>query len=127
VNNLYIINNHVDSSTPNVEFNAETGYCVLSGEAFMEQPYFFYKPLSDWLETYTREMRGTLNFDVKLTYFNTSSSKFMLDMLRLLKKYQLSGGDVKVRWFLRKLDEDMREEIEDFTIVTGLQIELVSI
>ncbi len=124
---LYIINNHTDSSTPNVEFNAKTGVCVLSGEAFMEQPYFFYKPLSDWLETYIKEVRGGLFFDIKLTYFNTSSSKFVLDMLRLLKKYQLSGNEVKVRWFLRKLDEDMREEIEDFTLVTGLAIELVSI
>jgi hypothetical protein len=126
VQSLYIINTHTDASTPNVEFNAETGHCVIAGEAFMEQPYLFYKPLSDWLDSYTKEVRGPLLFDIKLTYFNTSSSKFVLDMLRLLKKYQLSGGEVKVRWFLRKLDEDMKEEIEDFTLVTGLSIELMS-
>jgi hypothetical protein len=74
VENLYIINNHADVSTPNVEFNAETGYCILSGEAFMEQPYSFYKPLFDWIETYIKEVKKSLFFDIKLTYFNTSSS-----------------------------------------------------
>jgi hypothetical protein len=45
----------------------------------------------------------------------------------LLRKYQLSGGEVKVRWFLRRTDEDMREEIEDFNMVTGLKIEVIAI
>lgn len=112
-------------ATPNVEFNAETGVCVLSGEAFMEQPYNFYKPLFDWIETYIKEVNKPISFDMKLTYFNTSSSKFVLDFLRLLRKYQVSGGEVTVKWFLRKTDEDMREEIEDFMAVTGLTIEIL--
>lgn len=125
--NLYIINSHTDVSTPNVEFNAETGICILSGEAFMEQPYNFYKPLFTWVEDYIKEVKQPLSFDIKLSYFNTSSSKFMLDLLRLLRKHQLTGTSVSVRWFLRQSDEDMREEIEDFAVVTGLQIEIVAI
>ncbi len=120
---LYIINSHADMATPNVEFNAETGVFVLYGEAFMEQPYNFYKPLFEWVEQYMREERKPILFDMKLTYFNTSSSKFILDFLRLLRKYELSGMTVTVRWFLRKTDEDMLEEIEDFMNVTGLTIE----
>jgi hypothetical protein len=125
VESLSIINSHSDVATPNVEFNAETGVCVLSGEAFMEQPYNFYKPLFEWIETYCKEVNKPIFFDMKLTYFNTSSSKFVLDFLRLLRKYQASGGEVTVRWFLRKTDEDMKEEIEDFMVVTGLMIEIL--
>ncbi len=125
--NLYIINSHTDVSTPNVEFNAETGNCTISGEAFMEQPYSFYKPLFSWVELYIKEVKKPLSLDIKLTYFNTSSSKFVLDLIRMLRKYQLMGGVVTVRWFLRQSDEDMQEEIEDFTAVTGLKIQIISI
>ena len=125
--NLYIINSHTDVSTPNVEFNAETGNCTISGEAFMEQPYSFYKPLFSWVELYIKEVKKPLSLDIKLTYFNTSSSKFVLDLVRMLRKYQLMGGVVSVRWFLRQSDEDMQEEIEDFTAVTGLKIQIISI
>jgi hypothetical protein len=127
VENLYIINSHTDVSTPNVEFNAETGNCTISGEAFMEQPYSFYKPLFSWVELYIKEVKKPLSLDIKLTYFNTSSSKFVLDLIRMLRKYQLMGGVVTVRWFLRQSDEDMQEEIEDFTAVTGLKIQIISI
>jgi hypothetical protein len=72
-------------------------------------------------------VKKPLSLDIKLTYFNTSSSKFVLDLIRMLRKYQLMGGVVTVRWFLRQSDEDMQEEIEDFTAVTGLKIQIISI
>lgn len=125
--NLSINQLHTDVSIPRVEFNAETGHCLLAGEAYMEQPYVFYKPLYEWLNSYIKEVRKPIFFEVKLTYFNTSSSKFVLDILRILKRYEIEGGGVHLKWYLRAIDEDMREEIEDFSITSGLDIQVVDV
>lgn len=125
--NLSINQLHTDVSIPRVEFNAETGHCLLAGEAYMEQPYVFYKPLYEWLNTYIKEVKQPIFFEIRLTYFNTSSSKFVLDILRILKRYEIEGGEVRLQWYLRAIDEDMREEIEDFALTSGLHIYVVDV
>jgi hypothetical protein len=40
----------------------------------------------------------------------------------ILKQYQESGGHVTVSWKLENWDEDMKQEIEDFSADSGLTI-----
>ena len=109
---------------PAVNFNVSTGICEISGESYMEEAYKFYLPLIDWLKKYTTELRKPITLNFKLTYFNTASSRLILDILDLLKKYSDYGGDVKISWFYDPADPDILDEIEDFEIETGLKIQL---
>jgi hypothetical protein len=106
---------------PAINFNCETGICEISGESYMEETYRFYEPVLNWLNTYFLEKKPII-FNVKLTYFNTSSSRFILEILFKLKKYQLEGGDVIVNWYYKKQDADMLSEINDFVDETALEI-----
>jgi hypothetical protein len=66
-------------------------------------------------------VKGSLTFDFKLSYFNTSSSKCLVDILDLLKNYQNSGAEVTVNWYYDDSEEEL-EEVEDFILETGLDI-----
>ena len=108
--------------SPEVHFNAMTGECYLKGESYMEDMYKFYKPLLSWLNTYIKHIGQPLIFNIQLTYFNTSSSRALLDILDVLKLYEDNGGKVTVNWYYDINDPDMLDEIEDFIIEANINI-----
>jgi len=110
---------------PKVSFNYDSGICEIAGESFMEETYKFYAPLMAWLEEYIAEKKKII-FNIKLTYFNTSSSRSILDILDLLREYQQFGGEIEVSWFYDPNDPDMEDEVEDFKVESGLDIQLKS-
>jgi len=109
---------------PTVDFNSATGVFELSGESYLEDTIKFYKPILDWLSEYSSVNRKPITFNFKLTYFNTNSSRSILDILKILKKYETIGGKVTVNWYYNEDDIDM-EDIEDFAIDTDLPINLI--
>ena len=44
----------------------------------------------------------------------------------MLKKYQKSGGEVEVNWYYDDSEEEL-EEVEDFILETGLDINIIPI
>ena len=122
---LIIEGAHDNFFTPSVNFNFKSGICELSGESFLEDTVEFYKPLIEWLEHYTTEVKKPLAFIIKLTYFNTSTSRCILDLLNVLKDYEDEGGEVVVNWHYDEDDIDMEEALEDYIIATGLEINLL--
>ena len=109
---------------PIVNFNAETGVCVVEGESYLEETDDFYAPLVKWLKTYIEDINKPIIFNVKLTYYNTSSSKKILEILKVLKQYIQQGGDVTINWFYEENDTDIIEDAEDFMLITGLKFNL---
>ncbi len=110
---------------PSVDFDAQTGNCRLEGESYLENTWEFYDKLTNWLKKYT-ETKKPITFNFKLTYFNTSSSKGILDILFLLKDFDLAGGKVTVNWYYPEDDEDNLAEAEDFIADSELEMKLIS-
>ncbi len=110
---------------PTVKFLAKQGSCEISGESFLEETIKFYQPLFEWLREFTAEIRKPITFNVKLTYFNTSTSKCILTLLGILKKFEDDGGEVTVNWFYDEDDEDMKDDIEDYVVDSGMKINLI--
>ncbi len=122
--NLNIKGSHDDFFIPAINFNVKTGICEIAGESYLEETLKFYTPVYQWLERYTKEVAKPLVLNIKLTYFNTSSSRAILDMLNILKKYSDSGNKAVVNWFYDVEDIDL-EEIEDFEKESGMKINIV--
>lgn len=110
---------------PSVDFNVVTGVCELSGESFLESTVKFYEPLIDWIKKYIEIEKRPITFNVRLTYYNTSSSKRIFDILRILKDYENNGGMVTINWYLEEEEIDVIDEIEDYKIVTKLKINII--
>ena len=128
--NIYIKGSHDAYFIPTVNFNAETGVCILAGESYLEETIKFYTPLFNWINEFAGQKEKSIKFNFKLTYFNTSSSKCIVDILNMLKKYKNAKGEVEVFWHYDDMDEDVEEEleeVEDFMLETGLDIKLVPI
>ncbi len=122
--NLEIIVEAGSHFKPSVSLNSDTGLCELKGESYLEEASAFYEPINQWLLEYI-ETGKPIVFNFKLSYVNTSSSKHILSMLRLLKNYQDSGADVEANWYVETGDTDTEEDIEDYSIISGLHINTI--
>ncbi len=109
---------------PVINFNYQTGICEISGESYMEETYKFYEPIILWLKEYCTGNRP-ITLNIKLIYFNTSSSRFILEILDTLKTYQTKGSKVEINWYYKKDDPDILTEIQDFMDETDTQINIL--
>lgn len=123
--NLEINSGHEMFDVPVVNFNAETGECLIEGESYLEKTAEFYDRLLAWLNQYMVEIKGDIDMKFKLTYFNTSSSKRILYIMLRLKEYVDRGARVKTSWHYNPNDIEMEEAVEDFMSIAKLDVELV--
>lgn len=113
--------------TPTINFNASTGVLEIAGRSIPENSVEFYRPVLDWLDTYNTSPAQVTEFVFKLEYFNTSSSKCILDIFRKLEKIAVKSSDVRIKWYFDQDDEDMQESGEDFREIIKIPFEMIEI
>lgn len=114
------------AKTPSINFDSETGVLLLKGRSIPENSIEFYEPLNDWLEGYATAPKET-TVDVKLEYFNTSSSKCILDFFKRLETMGEKGTSISVNWYFETDDEDMQEAGEDYDAIVGLPFRIIEV
>ncbi len=110
--------------TPRVILDPENGIFELSGRSIPEDALGFYKPIFDWLDAYAKAPLPVTHVRFDLEYFNTSSSKNILEILKRLEAIHTNGHEVRVTWYYDEDDEDMEETGQDYQALLNLPIEL---
>jgi hypothetical protein len=115
------------AKTPSVTFNAGEGKLELKGRSIPENSVEFYKPLNDWIDSYGSSPKAVTVVDIKLEYFNTSSSKCILDLFKKLEGINGKGTDVSINWYFEEDDEDMEEAGEDYQAIISLPFKIIEV
>jgi len=113
--------------TPEVLFDGESGILEIKGRSIPENSIEFYKPMVDWLENYSQNPKNKTQLNIHLEYFNTSSSKCILDIFKKLESLKKSKHDVMVNWFYEEDDEDMHEAGEDYESIVHLPFKVIEV
>lgn len=113
--------------TPTVSFNATQGKFEIKGRSIPKNPTEFYSPICAWLEEYSNAPHDLTIVDIKLEYFNTVSSKCILDLLKVFEGINGNGSLVKVNWYYEEEDEEMEEAGEDFHAIVKLPFNMVKV
>jgi hypothetical protein len=115
------------AKTPTVNFDKEHGVLVLRGRSIPENSIDFFKPLNEWIEGSSAAPKPATTVDVRLEYFNTSSSKCILDFFKKLEAINGNGTDVHVNWYFEEDDEDMEEAGEDYQAIISLPFKMIEV
>ncbi|MDR3000087.1 MAG: DUF1987 domain-containing protein [Fibromonadaceae bacterium] len=102
------------TSTPYVLIDEKKSYMKLEGRCFYENVAEFFKEVNDWLDAYLVTDFGTFTFDCAINYFNSSTTKLLLNMLFKMDKYSSAENQVIVNWITTEDNEIMIECGEDF-------------
>ncbi len=113
---------------PKISFEAETGKCEISGESFMEDSRIFYNEIFDWLKEFNKENSSkTLEVEIRLIYFNTSSTKMLFEMLKLLEDFKNSGQEIIINWYYDEAEIELFSDIMDLCYDLEIEINVLPI
>ena len=113
--------------TPTIKFDPETGKLLIQCRSIPENSIEFYKPLVDLLDEYNDTPKESTKVDIVLEYFNTSSSKCILDVFKKLEKIKSNGSEVIINWHYEEDDEDMLEAGEDYQAIINIPFKMIEI
>ncbi len=125
---MQVIKIQGSDDTPKVTLDANNSNPVfeISGRSLPEDVVAFYEPILEWLDEYASDPLEKTVFNFKLEYFNTASSKLLLDVLLKLEDMFDDGNEVLVRWHFPDDDEDMEEAGEEYADIVEVPFEQVS-
>lgn len=112
---------HIEGTedTPKVILDKDGAIFEISGRSLPEDAAEFYEPIIAWIEQYQKQPNANTGFQFKLEYFNTASSKLILDVLSALE--EVDG--IKVIWYYHEDDEDMEEAGQEFSELVDVPFE----
>lgn len=91
--------------TPKIILDPTNEIFEISGRSLPENAVKFYSPVLQWLEEYAAAPNATTQFEFKLEYFNSASTKKILEIIMILEKVYLQNHGVTVVWHYSKDDE----------------------
>ena len=122
-----LINPDSQGKTPLIDFRA-SGELTIIGRSILENILEFYQPALDWINELNHAAPSTITLNVRLEYFNTRSSKLILNMLKSLEGLHLTGkSKVDVNWYYGENDRDMYEAGTDYQSIIKLPFKLISL
>jgi hypothetical protein len=116
--------------TPEIDFDPKTQKFKMSGIARPEDSYEFFEPVLSWVENFVKstlehhEKNKLLNetfiiiFDFE--YMNSSSSKYIFQIISNFKKFYDKRLNVSIFWYYDDSDDQILEDGEDFSEIINL-------
>ena len=111
--------------TPTINFDLASGVLEIKGRSIPENSIEFYKPLVDALDKYAGSPKSATSVIIQLEYFNTSSSKCILDVFKKLENINKGGSAVTINWHYEEDDEDMLEAGEDYQAIINVPFKMI--
>lgn len=121
--------------TPGIILSPEENIFRIYGTSSPEDVLIFYYPVLEWIHKLIEEIKNDrlksftdsnpLRFQIDLSYFNSSSAKFLADILKELKKLTLIGIPVVIEWHSDEDDIELKEAGEIFSELVKMEFTFI--
>jgi hypothetical protein len=122
-------------TTPEICFSPDENIFLIRGTSCPEDVRTMYYPVIEWIRHFIDDLldgesniftpENPLRFQTDLTYFNSSSAKFIFDIFSELKRLIPSGIPLVIEWFHDTEDIDMLEAGTDIALLAGMEFTYV--
>ena len=114
---------NANEDTPYISLNLN-GNCEFEGKSYPEDIATFYIPIIKWFEDYVEYGRNDLVLDMKLSYFNSASSKIFIDIFERIE--DIKNKSVTINWYYPEIDEEIFESGKIYQGLTNLNFNFIS-
>ncbi|MDO9187788.1 MAG: DUF1987 domain-containing protein [Bacteroidota bacterium] len=120
--------------SPKITFDTVSNRFMISGESRPENAGKFYTPVINWIVKYEEVLYSrkqdtnddsVLVFIFKLDYFNSTSAKYIMDVLLIIKKFVDQGYNINIEWHYDKRDDDMLDAGNEFSDTVDLKFDFI--
>ncbi len=129
---LYVKSTH---STPEINFSPAEKIFKISGTSSPEDVRAMYYPVIEWIKIFVNDFLegeypsyagSPFVFKIDLSYFNSSSAKFLFDILTELKRLNEAYKPVVVEWFYDSDDPEQEEAGIDLAALVEMNFKFIS-
>jgi len=114
------------SESLEVNLDKEMGRFEFYGKSLPENPTEFFEPVISWFKEYVKSPNKETVLLFKMDYFNTASSKKILDIISICNDVHKKKMSILVNWYYRSNDEDMRETGETFSEIVHIPFKFMT-
>jgi hypothetical protein len=124
---MEVLHTEATEDTPEIILNKEKELFEISGRSLPEDVNTYYEPVLEWIEEYSKNPNPRTIFKFRFLYFNTASSKIILDILTIFEEMIEEKHNVLVRWYYPEKDEDMQDAGEEYAEMVEVPFEFIAI
>ena len=114
-----------EPNTLKVILDKEKKEFSFQGRSLPENTVKFFEPVIHWLMEYIKDPIDETVVNMNFVYFNTSSAKLLLEVLRQFDNLHKAGNNVKIIWHYMVDDFDIKEAGEEYSTMIGVPFEYV--
>ncbi|MBU0489129.1 MAG: DUF1987 domain-containing protein [Bacteroidetes bacterium] len=120
---------HIEGTddTPNIRLDSRHNTFEISGTSNRADIGSFSNLILGWLDHYASNPNPSTQFTFRLDYFNSASSKMLLDILSRLENMYQAGNDVVVKWCYKAENQDMRTAGDEYAEMVEVPFENICI
>ncbi|MCJ7446848.1 MAG: DUF1987 domain-containing protein [Bacteroidales bacterium] len=122
-------------NTPEIHFSPDKNIFFIRGRSSPEDVRALYYPVIDWIKAFIDDIiegedkiftsDHPLRFKTDLSYFNSSSAKFLFDIFIELKRLLPAGVPVLAEWYYDEEDIDLKDAGVDIALLVGMEFSYI--
>jgi len=112
---------------PSLSLNADTGVLELEGKSIPERTAEFYDPVLEWIDEYVNAPQEETTLNIKLEYCNSSSTRYLMDILERLEGMYKADKKVTINWYYEEDDEDMLDLGQSYSAPLTIPINMIAV
>ena len=123
------------STTPEINFSPDEKLFLITGTSSPEDVRALYYPVIEWVQNLVNEIIAgkykvfsglvPIRLQIDLHYFNSSSAKFLFDILSDFKRLAPVSVPVIVEWSYEEEDSDMKDAGTDIALLVGMEFTFI--
>ncbi|MCU0474199.1 MAG: DUF1987 domain-containing protein [Bacteroidales bacterium] len=129
---------HIEQTltSPEIYLSPEENKFYIRGTSAPEDVRALYYPVIEWIRIFIDDIlegefkkftdENPVRLQIDLSYFNSSSAKFLFDILNEFKRLLSSGTPVLVEWNYEEGDPDMEDAGNDISLLVGMEFSYIA-
>jgi len=113
-------------NTPEI-FLSPKGTIKIKGRSTHENVNDFFITVETWVDEYIVSPAKLTTVDLNFEYFNSSSSKALINMLQQISQVTDKGKSFVINWYYEDGDDDILERGEYFASILGIPMNFIKI
>lgn len=110
---------------PEIILDKNQGIFSFTGTSMPENTQKLFAPVFEWINEYTKNPNEETIVNFKMDYFNTSSTKSILDIMILFKEVAKKGNMLIINWYFPEDDDDMLEAGKGFSTMVRFKFNFI--
>lgn len=110
------------SQSPGVYYDKENELFEISGRSFAKKSRYIYEQVMEWLDEYMENPNKETSAVFKFEFYDSSSAKMILEVLKKYEQLYKMNNKVEVTWFYPDDDDEIEEAGEIYANLVNVPI-----